>query len=133
MANDEQPTPAPAENLDAIKHKSSQVDQLQNQLGNILSGVEKSLAVTCESIMGKMKQLEDKIQDMEKRCTELAKDAEQTLKEVATIEPKPESEISVPATIPEAGEPAASEDTTVPTTQTSVANEEVQSDEVSKQ
>ena len=63
------------------------VDALQNQLGNILSGVEKSLAVTCESIMGKMKQLEDKIQDMEKRFTELAKDAEQTLKDVDKIEP----------------------------------------------
>lgn len=72
--------------LEDTKAKSSQVDALQNQLGNMLTGVEKSLAVTCESIMGKMKQLEDKIQDMEKRYSELAKDAEQALKEAEKSE-----------------------------------------------
>lgn len=56
---------------------------LEGQLGNILSGVERSLAVTCETIMGKMKQLEDKIQDMEKRYTELVKDAESAIKEAS--------------------------------------------------
>lgn len=74
------------DHLEATKQKSSQVDALQNQLGNMLSGVEKSLAVTCESIMGKMRQLEEKIQDMEKRYTELAKDAEQALKEAEISE-----------------------------------------------
>lgn len=93
MVNEEdnnKETPAVAAGVDsveAVKQKSSQVDALQNQLGNILNGVEKSLAVTCESIMGKMKQLEDKIQEMEKRYTELAKDAEQTLKEADKEDP----------------------------------------------
>lgn len=87
-----------ADGVDAVKQKSSQVDALQNQLGGILSGVEKSLAVTCESIMGKMKQLEDKIQDMEKRYTELAKDAEQTLKDVDKIEPASEGETKTTTT-----------------------------------
>lgn len=48
----------------------------QEQLGRVLNGVERTLAVTCESIMGKMKQLEDKIQDMEKKYTDLVKDIE---------------------------------------------------------
>lgn len=65
----------------SAQQKSTQSELLQNQLGNMLSGVERSLAVTCDSIMGKMKQMEDKIQDMEKRFAELAKDAEQALKE----------------------------------------------------
>lgn len=128
MANDEQPPPA--ENLDAIKHKSSQVDALQNQLGNILSGVEKSLAVTCESIMGKMKQLEDKIQDMEKRCTELAKDAEQTLRDVDKIEPKSE----LTSKVPEASEPAPTDQaTTTPETVTEGSSEKTEANEANKQ
>lgn len=53
-----------------------QSEVLQEQLGSVLTGVERTLAVTCESIMGKMKQLEDKIQDMEKRYTDLVKDIE---------------------------------------------------------
>lgn len=81
MANESNQQPS-ADDVDAVKQKATQVDAFQNHIGNVLSGVEKNLAVTCESIMGKMKQLEDKIQDMEKRYTELAKDAEQTLKNV---------------------------------------------------
>ena len=67
--------------LEAQKESSGHNDALQGQLGNILSGVERSLAVTCESIMGQMKKLEDKIQDMERRYSELAKDAEKALNE----------------------------------------------------
>lgn len=69
------------QHLEAAKGTSNQVDALQNQLGTMLSGVEKSLAVTCESIMGKMKQLEDKIEIMEQRYSELAKDAEKAIQE----------------------------------------------------
>lgn len=67
---------------------SPQVEALQDQLGNVLSGVERSLAVACESIMDKMKQLEDKIQDMENRYSDLAKDAESALKKTTD---KPDS------------------------------------------
>lgn len=67
--------------LETKKEAPVQADAIQNQLGNMLSGVERSLEVTCETIMGKMKQLEEKIQDMEKRYSELSKEAEKGLKE----------------------------------------------------
>jgi chromosome segregation ATPase len=102
----------PTDGVDAIKQKSNQVDALQNQLGNILSGVEKSLAVTCESIMVKMKQLEDKIQDMEKKYTELAKDAEKSLKEADGIESASENGSKIaPATV-DSAEPSTPKDDT---------------------
>lgn len=69
---------------------SPQVEALQNQLGNVLSGVERSLAVACGSIMDKMKQLEDKIQDMERRYKDLARDAEEAIKKSGD-KPSPES------------------------------------------
>lgn len=74
---------------DANKASTEQAEVLQGQLHNMLSGVERSLAVTCENIMEKMKQLEDKMDDMEKRYHELAKDAEEVLKE-PTKEPTKE-------------------------------------------
>lgn len=52
-----------------------------NQTAEILSGIERSLAVTCDSIMDKMRQLEDKIQSMENRYTELAKDAQRAIQD----------------------------------------------------
>lgn len=85
-----------AEQAESVKQMSGEVDVLQNQLGSMLSGVEKSLAVTCESIMGKMKQLEDKIQDMEKRYEELTKDAEQALQEATSLD-KAETDASAPS------------------------------------
>ena len=80
MVDEQQP-----EKIDSIKQGSGLVDAAQNQIGNMLSGVEKSLAITCESIMDKMKQLEDKIQTMENKYTELAADAEQALKEAEKV------------------------------------------------
>lgn len=71
MANEKDSQPSQAEK------------SLQNQLTNVMSGVERTLEVTCESIMEKMRQLEDKIQDMEKRYTSLARDAENALNEVS--------------------------------------------------
>lgn len=59
---------------EAKKEEPVQPQVSPEQLGNVLSGVERTLAFTCESILGKMKQLEDKIQDMEKRYDELVKD-----------------------------------------------------------
>lgn len=60
---------------------TTQATALQGQLDNMLSGVERSLAVTCESIMDRMRQLEDKIQTMEKKYHEIAKEAESAIKE----------------------------------------------------
>lgn len=77
-----------SDQMEAIKQKSGQADALQNRLGNILNGMEKNLAVTCESIMDKMKHLEDKIQDMEKRYTQLVQDAEKSLKESEKVDDK---------------------------------------------
>lgn len=59
-------------------------DQLNVGLSNILSGVEKSLAATCEAIMDKMKHLEDRIQEIDDKFQELSKDADQALHEVET-------------------------------------------------
>lgn len=75
MTNDKE------QDLDAQKEASTQGDVLKGQLGNMLSSVEGTLAVTCDSIMGQMKQLEEKIQDMEKRYSELKKEAEDNLKQ----------------------------------------------------
>lgn len=74
MVNDKQ------ENVDEIKEIPIQAGALEGQL-HMISGVERSLAVTCESIIDKMKQLEQKMDDMEKRYVDLAKDAEKVLKE----------------------------------------------------
>lgn len=65
----------------AGKEVSIQSDAIQGQLGNMLSSVERTLAVTCDSIMDQMKQLEEKIQAMEKRYSELKKEADDNLKQ----------------------------------------------------
>lgn len=75
------------------RQKSGQVEALQSQLGTILNGVEKNLAVTCESITNKMKDLEAKIQNMEKRYTQLVHDAEQSLRESERVEKKTGDEV----------------------------------------
>lgn len=69
--------------LGAQKEASTQSDALHSQLGTMLSSVERTLAVTCDSIMGQMKQLEEKIQDMEKRYSELKKEADDNLEQAA--------------------------------------------------
>jgi len=76
----------PANNQPGVIDKTERDSLLQSQLDNMLSGVEKSLAVTCDSIMAKMRQLEEKIQDMETRYKELTKEAEQALKEAETVD-----------------------------------------------
>lgn len=53
---------------------------MEDRLNTMLVGVERNLAVTCEQIMKHMQQIEDKIQDMETRCSELAKDAVAAIK-----------------------------------------------------
>lgn len=67
--------------FDSSNGQTGQSAALEGQLNNMVSGVERSLLVTCETIMDKMKQLEDKMNDMEKKYVELAKDAEKALKE----------------------------------------------------
>mgnify|MGYP000858909603 CR=1 FL=1 len=65
------------------KESTMQATTLQGQLNNMLTGVERSLAVTCESIMEKMKQLEEKIQDMEKKYQDLSKGTQEALKQAS--------------------------------------------------
>lgn len=67
--------------LGTNKEAPAQDDSLQGQIGTMLTGVERTLAVTCDSIMGQVKQLEEKIQDMERRYSELKKEAEDSLKQ----------------------------------------------------
>lgn len=65
---------------------NSQHGQIGTGLNNLLSGVERSLSVTCEAIMDKMKHLEERIQEMDDRFQELAKDAEKALQEAKLAE-----------------------------------------------
>lgn len=64
----------------ADKSKTTSTEA-SNHTADLLTGIERSLSVTCDSIMDKMRQLEDKIQSMENRYTELAKDAQRAIQE----------------------------------------------------
>lgn len=60
---------------------SPQAGVLQDQVVTMVSTLERSLASTCEIITNKMKELEKKLDQMEERYVELAKETEKCLKE----------------------------------------------------
>lgn len=64
--------------------KSAQAGVLQDQVVTMVSTLERSLASTCEIISNKMKELEKKLDHMEERYSELAKETEECLKESQT-------------------------------------------------
>lgn len=61
--------------------KSTVAKEVSDQAAMLLTGVDRTVAVACDSIMEKMRQLEEKIQSMEDRYTVLARDAQKAIQE----------------------------------------------------
>lgn len=67
--------------LEPRDDKSAQAEVIQDQVVTMVSALERSLTSTCEIITNKMKELEKKLDHMEERYVELAKETEDCLKE----------------------------------------------------
>lgn len=59
-----------------------------------ISGVERTLSATCDAIMAKMRQLEDRLEEMDNRFKELSEYAEQTLNETKNSDDKEDKVVS---------------------------------------